>query len=653
MSTHLSHPKYRPDIDGLRAVAVLSVVIFHAFPEWLNGGFIGVDVFFVISGFLISSIIFKSLDSGSFSFIDFYSRRVKRIFPSLILVLVSCYVFGWFSLLADEYAQLGKHIASGAGFISNFTLLSEVGYFDNSAETKPLLHLWSLGIEEQFYIVWPLAAFITWKLRANIVILAVLMAAVFFSLNLYGIDKDPTVTFYSPHTRFWELLSGGMLAWVSLYRADLFKKLQGHGYLSLIGITALIAGFVLLSKEIGFPGKWALIPVVAAVLIIAAGPDAWLNRTVLSSRGMVWFGLISYPLYLWHWPLLTFARIVEGDVPGIEIRVAAVVLAITLSWATVKFIERPIRQSKQGQSVLALCTLMLAVGCVGFATNMKDGLANREFPKSVAAHLGSVADYKTTMQAYGLGKCFIDYEQGVDVLASGKCVDLSTNQRRLIVFGDSEAAHLMGGVRKEYVDSGFVIEQWTGTSCRPFEYLVKGAGKRCIDVSREFMSSIFPSLRSGDVVIVGANWIGSYAALTEPVFSQAIKDFMDELAQGDARVVIVGNTPDFKTHPVKAIARKISFSSERRYLPVQDYTESNAILEKYAKEHGIEYFNPTTALCDPQRPLECLAFDGKDVIYFDPGHLSEAGSELVIKKLSQDIDIDGEITTTAANANSH
>jgi peptidoglycan/LPS O-acetylase OafA/YrhL len=156
---HFSHPKYRPDIDGLRAVAVLSVVAFHAFPAWMKGGFIGVDVFFVISGFLISTIIFENLDRGTFSFAEFYARRIKRIFPALLLVLIASFAFGWFALLADEFKQLGKHIAAGAGFVSNLVLWSEAGYFDNSAETKPLLHLWSLGIEEQFYIIWP---FVLW-----------------------------------------------------------------------------------------------------------------------------------------------------------------------------------------------------------------------------------------------------------------------------------------------------------------------------------------------------------------------------------------------------------------------------------------------------------------------------------------------------------
>jgi len=214
---HLEHPKYRPDIDGLRALAVLSVVLYHAhaFPKVLKGGFIGVDIFFVISGFLISTIIFSGLERGSFSFFDFFCRRIRRIFPALLLVLISCYAFGWFVLLADEYKQLGKHIAAGAGFVSNFVLWTESGYFDAGAETKPLLHLWSLGIEEQFYIVWPLILWWAWKKKFNLFTITLVLAFFSFGLNLAKYRVNGVADFYSPQTRFWELLAGALLAYIT------------------------------------------------------------------------------------------------------------------------------------------------------------------------------------------------------------------------------------------------------------------------------------------------------------------------------------------------------------------------------------------------------------------------------------------------------
>lgn len=367
--SHLSHPKYRPDIDGLRAVAVLAVVAFHAFPSWVKGGFIGVDVFFVISGYLISTIIFENLDRGTFSFSEFYTRRIKRIFPALILVLIACFAFGWFFLLADELNQLGKHIAAGAGFVSNLVLWNEAGYFDNSAETKPLLHLWSLGIEEQFYIIWPLLLWFAWKRKFNLLTITIIVAIATFVLNVKGVKQDMVATFYSPQSRFWELLSGSLLAWVTLYKKDAFsnikikievllsrivynEKQEGDGktlanVLSFVGLFLLAYGFWRINKELSFPGKWALVPVLGAVLIITAGSKAWVNRTILSNKIAVWFGLISFPLYLWHWPLLSFARIVESEVPSRNIRIAAVVLSILLAWLTARFIEKPIRLGKK------------------------------------------------------------------------------------------------------------------------------------------------------------------------------------------------------------------------------------------------------------------------------------------------------------------
>ena len=402
--SHLSHPKYRPDIDGLRAIAVLAVVAFHAFPVWARGGFIGVDIFFVISGYLITTIIFENLDKGTFSFSEFYARRIRRIFPALLTVLAACFVFGWFALLADEFKQLGKHMAAGAAFVSNFVLWSEVGYFDNAADTKPLLHLWSLGIEEQFYIFWPPLLWFAWKRQFNLLTITILVAIASFVLNIDSIKQDPVATFYSPLTRFWELLCGSLLAWLTLYKRDACAKIKrkidsvlvavvysdqrsGDGklfsnVLAFIGFFLLIYGFWRINRELSFPGKWALVPVMGAVLIITAGSQAWVNRIILSSKLAVWFGLISFPLYLWHWPLLSFARIIESETPSPNVQIVAVVLSIILAWLTYRLIERPIRFGHHGKAkVVTLVILMTIVGYVGYNTDVRDGLAFRNVVK--------------------------------------------------------------------------------------------------------------------------------------------------------------------------------------------------------------------------------------------------------------------------------
>ena len=379
---------------------MLSVVAFHAFPGWMKGGFIGVDVFFVISGFLISTIIFENLDRGTFSFAEFYARRIRRIFPALVFVLLSSLIFGWLALIPDELNQLGKHIAAGAGFVSNFVLWSEAGYFDNSAETKPLLHLWSLGIEEQFYIIWPFVLWLAWKKNFNLLTLTILVYILSFYLNLKGVKKDATATFYSPQTRFWELLSGSILAWFSLYKKDAFanSKLRIDGWLvkvvcretveadrkilsnviSFVGSLLLMYGFCRITKDVSFPGKWAVIPVLGAILIILAGPKAWINRKILSNKVAIWFGLISFPLYLWHWPILSFARIIRNEVPSLSIRIAAIVLSIALAWVTVNFFEKAFRfgDSKIRLKLLALCGTILALGSTGILVSKIDLLCS-------------------------------------------------------------------------------------------------------------------------------------------------------------------------------------------------------------------------------------------------------------------------------------
>ncbi len=369
------HPKYRSDIDGLRAVAVLLVVIFHAFPRRIPGGFIGVDIFFVISGFLISSIIFSNLEAGSFSIAGFYNRRIRRIFPALLIVMGSSLALGWFTFFADEYTQLAKHIAGGAAFISNFLLYHESGYFDNTSETKPMVHLWSLAIEEQFYIFWPLLLAFVWKRKWSFLRLTAVVAVLSFAANIYLTQENPVAAFYWPISRFWELMIGGLLAYTAMHKPALIR--QGKNLQSTIGFIFLISGAALINKVSAFPGWWALLPTVASFFIISAGPEGWFNKYVLSTRIFVWFGLISYPLYLWHWPLLSLIRIREGTQAGWIIRVVAVVMAIALSWLTYRFVEKPIRQRGGYRTVLALATAMVLMAAAAVGIERFHGFEDR------------------------------------------------------------------------------------------------------------------------------------------------------------------------------------------------------------------------------------------------------------------------------------
>jgi peptidoglycan/LPS O-acetylase OafA/YrhL len=397
---HNAHPVYRPDIDGLRAIAILSVVMGHAFPETLRGGFIGVDIFFVISGFLISSIIFRSLQRGDFSFPDFYARRARRIFPALSLVLVASYAYGWFVLLPDEFKQLGKQMAGGAGFVQNYVLSQEAGYFDTATELKPLMHLWSLSIEEQFYLLFPILIWGSWRLNLNGLILLVALALLSFGINIESVGKYAVQVFFMPHTRFWELLAGSVLAYMQLFRAaPLARAIQGlhfslpqlsrrsspeqramllHNIFAGCGLFLITLAALGLHKGKPYPGGWALFPVLGACLLILAGPMAWLNRNILASRPMVYIGLVSYPLYLWHWPLLSFASIIEGATPSAGFRLALLAVSFILAWLTYQAIERPLQAwNKTRIKTTALPLLIGLLGLIGYNTYERDGLEFR------------------------------------------------------------------------------------------------------------------------------------------------------------------------------------------------------------------------------------------------------------------------------------
>jgi peptidoglycan/LPS O-acetylase OafA/YrhL len=348
--------QYRADIDGLRAVAVTSVLIFHAFPSRLPGGFVGVDIFFVISGFLISGIIFQGLARGNFSFVEFYSRRIRRIFPALLLVCAACLIFGWFSLMPDQFRTLGKHVVGGSLFSSNFVLLHESGYFDSESAHKPLRHLWSLGIEEQYYLLWPALLFLCRKRASATVVLLLTLALVSFAFNLQLTASNRSMAYYLPLTRFWELMIGSGLAYWARAKTgagsggrwpSISPQFAPHlaNITSILGVAAILLSLVVINERKAFPGWWALLVCAGAALVIGAGSQAWINRRILGSRPFVWIGLISYPMYLWHWPLISFGEIMSNK-PSIAYRAAALAATVALAWLTYTFVELPLRHGK-------------------------------------------------------------------------------------------------------------------------------------------------------------------------------------------------------------------------------------------------------------------------------------------------------------------
>ena len=677
---HLSHQKYRPDIDGLRAVAVLAVVAFHSFPSWVRGGFIGVDIFFVISGYLISTIIFENLDKGTFSFTEFYARRIKRIFPALLLVLIACFAFGWFALLADEYKQLVKHIAAGAGFISNFTLWNEAGYFDNSAETKPLLHLWSLGIEEQFYIVWPLLLWFAWKRKFNLLVITIIVAIASFVLNIKGIKHDMVATFYSPQTRFWELLSGSLLAWVTLYKKDTFsninfkldyllsrivytEKQEADGkrlsnILSFIGLLLLVYGFWRINKELSFPGKWALVPVLGAVLIITAGSKAWVNRTILSNKVAVWFGLISYPLYLWHWPILSFARIIESEVPSRNILIVAVVLSILLAWLTYKLIERPLRFGKNSKAKVAvLVVLMVVIGGFSYysyrtilipSDAVKASSALKQLGWDIPA--GSPEQSNLCHQAFPERAlmtskerddnfCLLQREGIPNVVLIGDSINLSLfpglakyNDYNVLVLSASTAAPFFN-VRTTEQGDLIRLNNYKLTN-QALEYSINNENIKVV---------VLGSLASSNLVLPESAF--KITDVLNPsnkdaykIFTSSLRLTIKKLLGAGKEVIYVLPNPnlsfDIKSclgniRPLR-ITSYINTSCSQPAASQDRVIYKEWVMSALKEFPQVKIFDASIPLCDSEY---CYGSKDGDILYRDRGHLSINGSNLVVPKL--------------------
>lgn len=369
MSRPHAETAYRPDIDGLRAVAVGAVLVFHAFLRQHFGGFAGVDIFFVISGYLISGILLREMDEGRFTFARFYARRVRRIYPALVVMLALCLLFGWLDLFDEDFHRLGLHAAASAGFLINLTLYREAGYFDTASDAKPLLHLWSLGVEEQFYIFWPVILLFAhkagrrWHKPVVAVTLGVLVAVSFVHAVLL-MRHDISAAFYLPTARGWELLAGAALALAHARGITRQPSPRVAMVLGLGGAAAIAFTLVAVTADTPFPGWAAVPPVLGAVMLIAAGPEGWFNRAVLGQGIMRRLGLISYPLYLWHWPLLAYAAIAGFD--SVEARAICVALALLLAWLTVRCVEGPLRFGGGKRAVLAgLVTAMAGLGLFG------------------------------------------------------------------------------------------------------------------------------------------------------------------------------------------------------------------------------------------------------------------------------------------------
>jgi peptidoglycan/LPS O-acetylase OafA/YrhL len=540
---------YRPDIDGLRGIAVLAVVAHHAFPGLLPGGFVGVDIFFVISGYLITGDIVARQAAGTFTLADFYRRRVRRIFPALIVVLIATAAIGSAILLADEFVSLLKHTAASALFVQNFNLLQEVGYFDTEAKYKPLLHLWSLAVEEQFYIVWPLALMVcpvAWRLRMTAGLIACSLGAM--------LAIDAAAAYYLPFTRFWQIMAGAALA-ITGYRRGL----------SVLGIVLCLIAFALASPMNGDMPLMPVLPTLGAVCLLAS--------QVRWPRWLIGVGLISYPLYLWHWPLLAFVAINGGDTLHI---VLACLAAFVLAFLTYRM-ELPIRRSR-------FFVKPLLAGMVGVATATA-ALASTDFQLQAGRETAKVNDLRT-VEPQG-PSC------GTDCISEG---------RDFLLLGDSHAQALFVGIQKVQPGRWTLIHR---NGCAPAD--VKPIGNMKCRPLEEVLHT--------DIPVVVLAFRDHY-----PELPAAIGKTVESLS--GKRVLILTSVPDLPFRPRDCIR----FGDCTFARP--EVEGKQAAMRAAIKASGAEMVDVLDALCDGPR---CAVDRGDLLMYRDGDHLSARGAEIVAR----------------------
>ncbi len=636
------------EIDGLRALAILLVVVFHFFPNILVAGFIGVDVFFVISGFVISRLILTELETGHFSFIQFYKKRIIRIFPALLLVMVFCLILGWLTLFQDELLQLSKHILSGIFFYTNFTLLDEVNYFDQSASHKILLNLWSLAIEEQFYIIWPICLVLFFRTgRYCLLSITLLITLSSFWFNVTAVHELAEKAFYLPTCRIWQLLAGALLSIVEQnfsqlnnVKASVFLR---RGILGNLGLLAILLSAIFIPANIAYPGYWALLPTIASACVIyqlLVFPD---KNIILKHPVLVGIGKISYPLYLWHWPLLAFLSIF-GFKAWIW-HVVVLTLSLLLAYLTYTFVEYPIRFVMQGSKRMGyLLFSMLIVASISFVILLSNGAKNRAANKWFVYY--QQAQHETSVR--------ITCNRALGFVNS-LCISYKPyNKVDAVILGDSHASALYFGFANNLAQKNLNLLHLGRIGC-PYLPDVDWTKKKepsCAQYT-DIKNAYLYILSNPDIqhVVLAMRWknyandtTGRFSSLKDPTLVRdklllnTLNKTINTLNKAGKKVYIVQTVPDVEIK--KCLRRALVSISQDCKINLEQYQKENATFEKVMGQlqltHPyITYYSTLNQICNLNK--ECSIMHNQKLLYKDGNHLSEYGAQTITRNLADQI----------------
>jgi len=637
--------KYRAEIDGLRALAVVPVILFHAGFELFSGGFVGVDVFFVISGYLITTILIEDIENKRFSIVNFYERRARRILPALFFVMLVCIPFAWMWMLPNQMKGFSQSLVAVSLFASNILFWIESGYFAAEAEEKPLLHTWSLAVEEQYYVLFPIFLILVWRFGRNRVFwMIVVMAAISLLLSEWGWRNTPSANFYLAPTRAWELFAGSIAAFIVQKQG-----VQKNDLLALVGLAAIIFSIFFYDETTPFPSVHALVPVLGVLLLVLYADKATFAAKLLSTKGFMGIGLISYSAYLWHQPLFAFARIRSLEHPSMPLMLALSILTMLLAYISWRYIEKPFRNrtSIGKKTIFVFSSIgLLSFTFLGYQGHLIEGYRERfNIENSV---------YESLTLSQRQDECFD--KKNVIQRNDWFCnIGASSSPPSIFVLGDSHSLSFLPAIDtalSENNKSGL----FAGISgCIPFLRIYSLGSGQLENNCNELNLRVFNYVQQNaiDTLILVARWTyytdGGYkgdnfayigfSETDEPTqdtsrlaFEHGLRETISAYSKIGVNVIVVPQIPQQTSEPLAVYARSNisgkslteSSVSRSEHLTLQRYVTGLFVAE------GVTLLDFTDTFCDE---LHCRVGTNLASFYFDEDHLSLSGSSLLVEPL--------------------
>jgi len=611
--------QYRREIDGLRAVAVLPVILFHAGFGLFKGGFVGVDVFFVISGYLITGLLIEELERGDFSIVRFYERRARRILPALFVVMLACIPFAWMWMLPSEFKDFSQSLVAVVFFVSNILFWRESGYFAPDAELKPLLHTWSLAVEEQYYLLFPLFLLLLWRFgRSRVLLVTIVMAAMSLALSEWGMRHlSAAANFYLTLTRAWELLAGAICAFLTTGRVQ-----RRNDPLAALGLALILGAVFTFDEATPFPGLHALVPVAGAALIVVYGGAGTWTARFLSLRPFVGIGLISYSAYLWHQPIFAFTRIRSPTEPSPWLMAGLTLVALVLAWTTWRFVEQPFRRRvhralpARRSTFAASAAAGAAFLAFGLSGHVGNGFESRFQPNTdLIGDVGHLEFHRRLDQRY------VDCEPA-SVAATAlswegflRCKQTRPGFADVVLLGDSHAEHLFLGLAEALPQRNVVFYIQNGI---PF-------------LTNEVFGAIFDELLSSErprTVLISMHYTRfDLPEADRLAFESNLVKTVQRLQSTGSVVVLVGDVPRFYTRPDRCVIMNLSDQCTMDYgtflHKISSYDE---MLGRVSYSTHTLYIPVSNQICNEKI---CSIFDGNMLLYRDNNHLNLLGSERV------------------------